>query len=587
MTTTPAPSIAASPLSGLSTGPFPTGFKYGAAEDVHVWIELAGVRQPDLTQGSDYTLTGATPLVDGGTVTLDASVVPAEGWDEAAGDRVVIERRTYKSQALALPNSEGHKPKATEAALDKLMRTSEEAADGLSRAVTVPAGEPGFQLPNAASRQEGVAEWRDGGLQSTPLIPGQFLVADADGRLTQSVGTTGADDALRTDLVTPSGASLIGVSGGGSLQGALNAMLAQQGAYARDYPPYSNGVYYGDVWPNAVNIMASARMSSTLWLVRCWRDGVVDETVVRDAAGYVGVDAGVQIVSERSFYRGQVYEWLRNPVVDGAMTIVDFAIRIGPYSEPYHSGGEGPTYAFTGYGHGRMVSDGTPQIILDGAGANLWSEANWPVGVRKNGDSLSMQCLYRLKYWTVAVDPPAWSGLEAVAATRNLGFGEAGGVNQLLSDTLSLTPLIEGVGIQDAYCPMAAVNFGGYADTAKLDGQPAVPMVGSDTQKGNWNTGVSGTRMQFYNAANPHVVRTTEIVYGPPLRINGVDQNWSKNQFGRIHVTDGKDFSKFRAFICSSAAAIDPPRTAWPMAMGETWSMLTRRRTDILPGGPL
>jgi hypothetical protein len=74
MTTTPAPSIAASLLTGTSTGPFPTGFKYNAAEDVRVWLELAGVRQADLTLTAHYTLTGATPLVDGGTVTLDAAL---------------------------------------------------------------------------------------------------------------------------------------------------------------------------------------------------------------------------------------------------------------------------------------------------------------------------------------------------------------------------------------------------------------------------------------------------------------------------------------------------------------------------------
>lgn len=150
MTTTPAPSIAASPLTGTSTGPFPTGFKYATSADVRVYLELAGERQPDLTAGSDYTLTGATPLVDGGTVTLSGAIVPDGGW--ASGDRVVIRRRTVKSQALALPNSEGHKPKATEAALDKQMRALEEQDDHLALALTVPAGETGMTLPPAGVR---------------------------------------------------------------------------------------------------------------------------------------------------------------------------------------------------------------------------------------------------------------------------------------------------------------------------------------------------------------------------------------------------------------------------------------------------
>lgn len=210
MTTTPAPSIAASLLTGTATGPFPTGFKYGAAGDVRVWLELAGVRQPDLTQGSDYTLTGATPKVDGGTVTLAAALVPSAGWDEAAGDRVVIARRTVKSQSLALPDSEGHKPAATEAALDKLMRAAEEAADGLSLTVTVGPGETPPQMPPAAERQSGLMRWELGGFGSYSIPPGKFIVGDAEGNPTGASGTGGADGALREDLAAPGGSDLSG-----------------------------------------------------------------------------------------------------------------------------------------------------------------------------------------------------------------------------------------------------------------------------------------------------------------------------------------------------------------------------------------
>lgn len=145
MTTTPAPSISVCLLSGTTTGPFPTGWKYNAAEDVRAYLELEGLRQPDLEAGVDYTLTGATPTVDGGTVALDAALVPADGWAE--GDRLVLYRRTAKRQALALPDTEGHKPRSTEQALDKLMRSVEETADGLDLTLKVTAGEAGFTIP--------------------------------------------------------------------------------------------------------------------------------------------------------------------------------------------------------------------------------------------------------------------------------------------------------------------------------------------------------------------------------------------------------------------------------------------------------
>ena len=176
MTTTPAPSIAASLLTGTSTGPFPTGFKYNAAEDVRVWLELAGVQQPDLTVTTDYTLTGATPLVDGGTVTLQAGVVPEDGWDEDAGDRIVIARRTAKRQALALPDTEGHKPRSTEAVLDKLMRIGEEQADQIDLTVRAPAGEAGPTLPPLSVR-DGRLAWFSGPSIAALLIPAGHVVA--------------------------------------------------------------------------------------------------------------------------------------------------------------------------------------------------------------------------------------------------------------------------------------------------------------------------------------------------------------------------------------------------------------------------
>lgn len=243
MTTTPAPSIAASLLTGTSTGPFPTGFEYNAAEDVRVWLELAGVRQADLTLTTHYTLTGATPLVDGGTVTLQAGVVPEDGWDEDAGDRIVISRRTVKRQALALPDTEGHKPRSTEAALDKLMRAAEEHADGLELAVKAPAGETGPHLQPQAARDGRLALF-DAGLVRGFDTPNVLVTTDGDGKasslsIAEAAQTFKGDpggNAMAVGLFTalgllsiPVGTDLIQTSGYGAV-GEGSARYVEVGA---------------------------------------------------------------------------------------------------------------------------------------------------------------------------------------------------------------------------------------------------------------------------------------------------------------------------------------------------------------------
>lgn len=208
MTTTPAPSISVFPLSGSMTGPFATGWKYGTAEDVRAWLELGGVRQPDLVLGADFTLTGANPAVDGGTVTLSAALTPAAGWAE--GDRLVLRRRTVKRQALALPDAEGHKPKSTEQALDKLMRTAEEADDQLELAVKAPPGETGPQLPPAASRAGKIAWFNGTAVGAYQIAPGQVLGAHPETGLPVSIPPVFAVDSTPAQAPSRLAAMLMG-----------------------------------------------------------------------------------------------------------------------------------------------------------------------------------------------------------------------------------------------------------------------------------------------------------------------------------------------------------------------------------------
>lgn len=150
MTTTPAPSITTYPLTGSAQGPFTTVWRYADAGDVVVSLERGGVEGGALTLATDYTLTAADPLVSGGTVMLAPSTVPSGDWTD--GDRVILRRRTPRRQAVALPDTEGHKPRATERALDKAMRIAEEDRDHVARAIVLPVGEDGLALPSAAER---------------------------------------------------------------------------------------------------------------------------------------------------------------------------------------------------------------------------------------------------------------------------------------------------------------------------------------------------------------------------------------------------------------------------------------------------
>lgn len=148
MTTSPAPSINVILPTGTSVGPWNTGWTYAEPADVWIYVMSGEVRGPDLALGVDFILSGATPLETGGEVTLEPHVVPVGGWVSVGPGqhRLVIRRRTARRQSTALPDVEGHKPRATERALDRAMRIAQELTDQQGLALTV---EPGQTAPNA------------------------------------------------------------------------------------------------------------------------------------------------------------------------------------------------------------------------------------------------------------------------------------------------------------------------------------------------------------------------------------------------------------------------------------------------------
>lgn len=203
MTTTPSPTITLPELTGSSVGPFATGWKYDQPEDVRVYLEIDGVAQADLIAGTDFTLTGANPPVTGGSVLLSPTVIPGGVWDTDR-HRLILRRRTPRRQSTALPDVEGHKPRATEKALDRAMRIAEEISDEAALALKVAAGDSPGQLPaDRASRFLAFdAEKRPiaaVGVPDVPITgPAALLLDDADFPAMRA--TLGADQATNVSV---------------------------------------------------------------------------------------------------------------------------------------------------------------------------------------------------------------------------------------------------------------------------------------------------------------------------------------------------------------------------------------------------
>ncbi|WP_436355682.1 hypothetical protein [Brevundimonas sp. CEF1] len=191
MTTTPSPSINVIVPTGMSTGPWTTGWTYASSDDVWIYIETDGVAGPDLVLDADFTLTAANPQENGGAVTLMPGALPAGGW-VAGKHRLILRRWTGRRQSVALPDAEGHKPRATELALDRQMRIAEELSDELDLAVVVPPGATPPSPADLAAAAEAGAN-AQAALVAAEAAAGQvFGKADADG---SNVGPSFAEGA--------------------------------------------------------------------------------------------------------------------------------------------------------------------------------------------------------------------------------------------------------------------------------------------------------------------------------------------------------------------------------------------------------
>lgn len=126
----------------------------------------------------------------------------------------------------------------------------DDAADRIitSRAILLPTGEINMVVPPVPERA------------------GKFWIWGGGGEPAVSTGSGGADPTLRTDLADTGGAGMVGVSGGGSLQSAINARPTSDALADSDGASLIGGIV-DDAIPNPVilrTIMLDAQVSRML-----------------------------------------------------------------------------------------------------------------------------------------------------------------------------------------------------------------------------------------------------------------------------------------------------------------------------------
>lgn len=175
--------------NGVQTN-FAFAFKVFDEGDLRVVRSEDGV-DTDLALGTDYTvsLNADQDSAPGGTVTL---------LDPPNGPEITLLGDMEVEQPVVITNRGGFYPRVFNDVFDRLTIYIQQLEEKMTRAALRALGTP---------------------------VAGKYLVTDANGDFTYSDGT-GADAGLRTDLAASTGAALVGVGGGGTVQDALDALDA-------------------------------------------------------------------------------------------------------------------------------------------------------------------------------------------------------------------------------------------------------------------------------------------------------------------------------------------------------------------------
>lgn len=171
---------------------FPFTFAALEASEVAVYLD-------DVLQSAGYSVA-LNDGSDGGTVTF--STAPTSSVE------VLIKSNPSFQQGISFEDAGAFLPSAHDLAFDRAAIRAIRLKHDVSRAALSPDDEAGQSLPSRTS------------------LIGKYLAGDGEGNLIASSGT-GADAGLRTDLADDTGAALVGVGGGGSVQSKITDITSE------------------------------------------------------------------------------------------------------------------------------------------------------------------------------------------------------------------------------------------------------------------------------------------------------------------------------------------------------------------------
>ena len=210
-------------LAGTSLGPYATysggaGALYETDTEIQVIIETDGVEGAALTATTQYTISGATPLVSGGSVVLNASVRPGANWtSDGKSRRLILRRQTVVDQPRPFGDAARFQPGASEQAFDKLTRAAQDLLSRAVRAAMVPQGESPLSFPPLAARKGMLSTYN----ASTGALEAVRSLAAFDG----DVSTTASKAAAAAGSAVASA-----LSAGGAATDRAAAQTAREGA---------------------------------------------------------------------------------------------------------------------------------------------------------------------------------------------------------------------------------------------------------------------------------------------------------------------------------------------------------------------